>query len=115
VSVLEKVGCEHAKAMVQPGFSLLANDIRNPSAEATSLNEKFYSEVWLRGGQEIADEAIRKNEKESHDALKEARKTKKAAEHARLRDLRPPKHHLLSYTMALGRRSQRTYLRHSQE
>ena len=45
VSVLEKVGCEHAKAVVQPGFSLSANDIRNPSAKATSLNEKFYSEV----------------------------------------------------------------------
>jgi hypothetical protein len=43
VSVLEKVGCKHAKAMVQPGlFSLLANDIRNPSAKATALSGKFY-------------------------------------------------------------------------
>jgi hypothetical protein len=30
VSVLEKVGCEHAKAVVQPGFSISANDITNP-------------------------------------------------------------------------------------
>jgi altronate dehydratase len=30
VSVLEKVGCEHAKAMVQLGFSILANYIKNP-------------------------------------------------------------------------------------
>ena len=43
VSVLEKVGCKHAKAMVQPGlFSLLANDIRNPSAKGTALSAKFY-------------------------------------------------------------------------
>jgi hypothetical protein len=38
----------------------------------------------LKGGREIADEVIRKNEKESHDALKEARKTEEAAERARL-------------------------------
>jgi hypothetical protein len=49
MSVLEKVRCEHAKAVVQPGFSLSANDIRNPSAEAAALSGKFYSEVWLKG------------------------------------------------------------------
>jgi hypothetical protein len=74
VLVLEKVGCKHVKAVVQPGFSLSANDIRNPSVEAATLSGKFYSEVWLKGGREIVDKAIRKNEKESHDALEEARK-----------------------------------------
>jgi hypothetical protein len=38
----------------------------------------------MKGGQEITDEAIRKSEKESHDALEEARKAKQAAERARL-------------------------------
>jgi hypothetical protein len=84
MSVLEKVGYEHAKAVVQPGFSLSASDIRNPSVEAAALGGTFYSEVWLKGGREIADEAIRKNEKESHDALEEARKTEEATERARL-------------------------------
>jgi hypothetical protein len=50
VSILEKAGCDHAKAV--------ADDVRNPSAEATTLGGKFYSEVWLKGGREIADEAI---------------------------------------------------------
>jgi hypothetical protein len=49
--------------MVQPGFSLSADDIKNPSTNATTLSGKFYSEVWLKGGREIADEAIRRNEK----------------------------------------------------
>jgi hypothetical protein len=84
VSLLEKVGCDHAKAIVQPGFLVSANDIKSPSGEATALSGKFYSEVWLRGGREIADEAIRQNEKESHDALEEARKTEEAAERAKL-------------------------------
>ena len=83
-SILEKVGCDHAKAVAQPDFAFSADDIRNPSAEATTLGGKFYSEVWLKGGWEIADEAIKRNEKESHDALEEAKSTKEAAERARL-------------------------------
>ena len=54
MSVFEKVGFEHAKVLVQPGFSLSANNIRNPSVEAASLSGKFYSEVWLRGVREKA-------------------------------------------------------------
>jgi hypothetical protein len=38
----------------------------------------------LEGGREIVDEAIRKNDKESHTALKEARKAEEAAERGRL-------------------------------
>jgi hypothetical protein len=48
------------------------------------LGGKFYSEVWLKGGQEIADEAIKRNEKESHYALEEAKRVEEAAEQARL-------------------------------
>jgi hypothetical protein len=84
VSLLEKVDYEHAKAVAQPEFSVSANDIKNPSAEVAVLSGKFYSEVWLKGGREIADEAIRKNEKESHAALEEARKAEEAVERARL-------------------------------
>jgi hypothetical protein len=49
VSLFEKAGCEHAKAVIQPDFSVSANDIKNPSAEAAALSGKFYSEVWLGG------------------------------------------------------------------
>jgi hypothetical protein len=84
MSILEKVGCDHAKAVVQPDFAFSANDVRNPSVKATTLGGKFYSEVWLKGGREIANEAIRKNEKESHDALEEANRVEEAAERARL-------------------------------
>jgi hypothetical protein len=84
VSVMEKVGCEHAKAVVQPGFSLSTDNIKNPSVKATALSGKFYSEVWLKGGREIAVEAIRNKDKESLDALEEARRVEEAAKHARL-------------------------------
>jgi hypothetical protein len=41
-----------------------AKEVKDPSAEAISLGWKFYYEVWLNGGREIADEAIRQNEEE---------------------------------------------------
>ena len=42
MSRLEKVGYDHAKAVVEPGFLVSANDIKSPSAEAATLSEKFY-------------------------------------------------------------------------
>jgi hypothetical protein len=84
MSILEKVGYDHAKAVAQPDFTFSADDIRNPSAEATTLGGKIYSKVWLKGGQEIADEAIKRNEKESHDALEEVKRIEEAAERADL-------------------------------
>jgi hypothetical protein len=87
VSLLEKAGREQAKAVIRPEFLVSANDIKNPSAEATALSGKFYSEVWLGGGREIADKAIRKNEKESHTTLEEAKKAEEATERERLIDI----------------------------
>jgi hypothetical protein len=83
-SVLEKASCEHVKAVVQPQFIFSVDDFKKPSAEASALGGKFYSEVWMKGGRDIADEAIKKTEKESHDAQEEAKQAKEAAERARL-------------------------------
>jgi hypothetical protein len=38
----------------------------------------------MKGDREIADEAIRKNEKESHDAQEEAKRAEEATDRARL-------------------------------
>ena len=42
-SILEKAGCEHAKAVVQPGFVFSVDDIKDHSAEASALGGRFYS------------------------------------------------------------------------
>jgi hypothetical protein len=83
-SILEKTGCEHTKAVAQSNFAFSVDDIKNPSAEDATLGGKFYSKIWLKGGREVADEAIKKNEKESHDASEAARRAEEAAEWARL-------------------------------
>jgi hypothetical protein len=82
-SILEKASCEHAKAVIQPKFSISANDIKEPSAESTAHAGKFYSEVWMNGGREIEDEAIRQNEEETHRASEEARRAAEVAERER--------------------------------
>jgi hypothetical protein len=46
------LSCDHAKAVIQPDFSVSATDIKEPSAEATALSGKFYSEVWMNGGRD---------------------------------------------------------------
>ena len=58
--------------------------MKDPSTKASALGGKFYSKVWMKGDREIADEAIRKNEKESHDVQEEAKWAEEAAERARL-------------------------------
>jgi hypothetical protein len=81
--LLKKAGCDHAKVVIQPEFSISTNDIKDPSAEATALGGKFYSEVWMNGGREIANEAIRQSGEESHLASEEARKVEEVAERER--------------------------------
>ena len=71
-SILEKAGCEHAKAVVQPGFVFSADDIKDPSAEASVLGGRFYSDVWMKGGREIANEVIRKMKKISRCSRSQA-------------------------------------------
>jgi hypothetical protein len=83
-ATLEKAGCNHDKTTAQPEFALSVEDIKDPSAKASTLGDEFYSDVWMKGGREMIDEAIRKNEKNSHDAQEEAKRAKEAAERAKL-------------------------------
>jgi hypothetical protein len=54
-------GCDHVKttANVEAAFSI--DDTKDPSAEATLMGGKFYSDVWVNGSRELAHEII-KNE-----------------------------------------------------
>jgi hypothetical protein len=61
-AILEKFGCEHVKAATQTEAVFTVENTKDPSAEA---------------GRELADEAIKKNEKESHKAREEASEPKR--------------------------------------
>jgi hypothetical protein len=81
-TVLEKTGYEHVNVVAQAEAIFSPYDTKDPSAEASLLGGRFYSDVWMKGDHEMADEAIRKNEKESHDAREEAKHVEEASERA---------------------------------
>jgi hypothetical protein len=71
-AILEKAGCDHVKATTQAEAAFSIDDIKDPSAEATLVGGKFYSDVWVHGGRDLANEIIKKNEKDTHDAPKKS-------------------------------------------
>jgi hypothetical protein len=79
-AILEKARCEHVKAVAQTEAAFSLNDTKDPSSEASLMCGKFYSDVWVNGGRELAHEIIKKNEKDTHDAREEARRIEEAAE-----------------------------------
>jgi hypothetical protein len=79
-AILEKVGCDHIKAVAQAEAAFSVDDTTDPSAEATLMGVKFYNDVWVNGGREMAHEIIKKSEKDTHDARAEARRAEEAAE-----------------------------------
>jgi hypothetical protein len=82
-AILEKAGCDHVKAAFQTETAFSIDDTRDPSAEATLVGGKFYSDVWVNNGRELANEIIKKNEKDTHDAREEARRAEEAVERGR--------------------------------
>jgi hypothetical protein len=67
-AILEKAGCDHVKTMVQAEAAFSVDDTKDPSTEATLVGGKFYNDVWVNGGREMAHEIIKKSEKDTHDA-----------------------------------------------
>jgi hypothetical protein len=79
-TILEKKGCDHVKALAQTETDLSSEDIKDPSAEASLVGEKFFTDIWENGGREMAREIIRRSEKGIHDARKVAEAAEKSAD-----------------------------------
>jgi hypothetical protein len=43
------------------------------------MGGRFYNDVWVNGGREMAHEIIKKSEKDTHDARAEARQVEEVA------------------------------------
>src|SRR6187455_18078 len=79
-SVLEKKGCEHVKFLAQSEAALSFEDTKDPSAEASIIGGKFFTDIWDNGGREMAGEIIRRSEKGIHDAREVAEAVVKSTE-----------------------------------
>jgi hypothetical protein len=82
-AILEKAGCDHIKAIALAEAAFSVDDTKDPSAQATLMGGKFFNDVWVNGGREMAHEIIKKSEKDTHDARAEARQAEEATEHKR--------------------------------
>jgi hypothetical protein len=49
-AILEKVGCDHVKTLTQAEAAFTVNDTKDPSAEASLIGGKFYTDIWANGG-----------------------------------------------------------------
>jgi hypothetical protein len=78
--VLEKAGCDHVKTLAQAEAAFSVDDTKDPSAEASLLGGKFFTDIWGNGGREMAHEIIKKSKKDIHDSREAAKKAEKAAE-----------------------------------
>jgi hypothetical protein len=83
IANLEKAGCDHVKAIAHTEAAFSTDDMKDPSAEATLIGGKFYSNVWVNDGRELASEIIKKNEKDTYDARVEAKQAEEAAKRER--------------------------------
>jgi hypothetical protein len=49
-AILEKSGCDHVKALAQTEATLSIDDTKDPSAEASLVGGKFFTDIWENGG-----------------------------------------------------------------
>jgi hypothetical protein len=69
--------------MAQTEVAFSIDDTKDPSAEATLMGGKFYNDIWVNGGREMAHEIIKKSEKDTHDVRAEVKRAEDAAERER--------------------------------
>jgi hypothetical protein len=79
-AILEKAGCDHVKTLVQDEAALSIDDTKDPSAEASLIGGKFFTDIWENGGRGMAHEIMKKSEKDIHDAREATKAAEKAAE-----------------------------------
>jgi hypothetical protein len=53
-TILERKGCDHVKFLAQSEVALSSKDIKDPSAEASLVGGKFFTDIWDNGGREMA-------------------------------------------------------------
>jgi hypothetical protein len=49
-AVLEKAGCDHVKTLAQAKAAFSMDDTKDPSAEASFMGGKFFTDIWENGG-----------------------------------------------------------------
>jgi hypothetical protein len=59
-AILEKAGRDDVKTTAQAEAAFSIDDTKDPLAKVTLMGRKFYSDVWVNGGRELANEIIKR-------------------------------------------------------
>jgi hypothetical protein len=78
-AILEKAGCEHVKTLAQVEAAFSFDDTKEPSAKASLIGGKFFTDIWENGGRGMAHEIMKKSEKDIHYAREATKEAEKAA------------------------------------
>ena len=54
-----KAGCTHAKIVNRPTFSLSSTDLVDIPSEARSIGSRFITQIWAKGGRDLAGDEAR--------------------------------------------------------
>jgi hypothetical protein len=73
-AILEKAGCNHVKTLAQAEAAFSVEDTKDPSAKASSLGGKFFTDIWENESREMAHEIMKKSEKISKKQQRKLRK-----------------------------------------
>jgi hypothetical protein len=65
------------KILAQAEAAFSVDDMKDPSAEASLIGGKFFTDIWENGGRGMAHDIIKKSEKETHDVEKQRKQMKK--------------------------------------
>jgi hypothetical protein len=68
------------KLWPRPKFAFSIDDTKDPSAEASSIGGKFFTDIWENGDRGMAHEIMKKNKKDIHDTREATKAAEKAAE-----------------------------------
>jgi hypothetical protein len=79
-AILVKAGREHVNTLAQTEAAFSFDDTKDPSAEASSIGGKFFTDIWENGGRGMTHEIMKKSEKDIHDTREAAKAAEKAAE-----------------------------------
>jgi hypothetical protein len=80
VAILEKAWCEHVKILAQAEAAFSVDDTKGPSAEASLIGGKIFTDIWKNGGRGMAHEIIKKSEKDTLDTREATKAAEKATE-----------------------------------
>jgi hypothetical protein len=58
-TIFAKAGCNHLKTVNKPTFSISLFDLGNIPGEARSVGNRFVTQIWTKGGREVAGDEAR--------------------------------------------------------